>query len=194
MRKSARELVAVCCCAVLLAALFVLSGCGSGRNSTQQVLDKADRFVNSVDSNVDRLSTDVKALARSIKEGTEITREMLSETYASTKGQAQKVVDSVRSAQAEIKKIVADSGAGGIDRYLDIQNEMLDNAVTLTNTLSDLFGQLSSAAKAMASGGAPDASGLSRTAEEWISSFDRIEENSRALVEKASKLKDEGGP
>lgn len=193
MTRMARLLVAISLCA-LTPALAFATGCGTPKSSTREILEKADRFVNSVDSNVDQLSTDVKALARSIKEGTAITVAMLQQTYDAMKGEAEKVVDSVRSAQLEIKKIVSQGGAAALDRSADIHNEILDNAVALTDTLGDVFTQLSSAMKALSSGTPPDTSGLSRTAEDWVASFEQIKDRSRALVEEARKLERESGP
>jgi uncharacterized phage infection (PIP) family protein YhgE len=175
------------CTVLALCTVLLAPGCGSRtKNSAQEILEKADRFVNSVDSDVDKLSTDVKALARSIKEGTAITAGMVEQTY-----QAQKVVDDVRVARQEIKDIISGTASGGYQKYLGIQNEMLDSAASLTETLGDVFSQLSAAADSLSAGKAPEVTALSRTAEDWLQSFDDIREKVRGLVDEARRLKQE---
>jgi ElaB/YqjD/DUF883 family membrane-anchored ribosome-binding protein len=181
------------CTVLALCTVLLAPGCGSRtKNSAQEILEKADHFVNSVDSDVDKLSTDVKALARSIKEGTAITAGMVEQTYGALKSQAQKVVDDVRVARQEIKDIISGTASGGYQKYLGIQNEILDSAASLTETLGDVFSQLAAAADSLSAGKAPEVTALSRTAEDWLQSFDDIREKVRGLVDEARRLKQEG--
>ena len=192
MRKLTGIVVPLTCLMLALAVALVVTGCGnSNQGKAQDLLQKADTFMNGLDKGVDSLSSDLESLSKAIKEGSSLTASFLDQTSASLRSQAGQVVDQVRQARLETKKALALKGADDYKKYASLQDDILDNAVTLTKTLSDVFTQLSAVSTALSSGQAPDTAQLSDTATEWVDSFDQIKRRSRALLEKAARLKKE---
>jgi hypothetical protein len=190
MRKLIKVIALLMCLSLAVAFALSAAGCGdSNQGKAQDLLNKADAFMNQLDKSADSLSSDLKSLSRSIKEGSSLTASFLDQSSASLRNQASQVVDQVRQARLETEKVLALKGADDYKKYASLQDEILDNAVTLTKTLSDVFTQLSAVSTALSSGQAPDTTGLSDTALEWVDSFNQIKNKSRALLQKAEKLK-----
>lgn len=181
------------CILVLVILLATLAGCGKKNNQAEGFLDKAEGYLTETDRAINDVSTEFDSLVKNIKEGTSLTVELVEQTYNTVKSQAEKIVDQVKSAQDENRKILEMKGVEGYKRYVDIQNQVLDNAVEMTKILGELFDQLSGVATAIKSGKAPDTSHLAKTAESWRKQFDELVKKGKALEEKAGKIKKEEG-
>lgn len=190
MQKLIKVIAMLMCMSLAAVVVATVSGCGdSNQGKAQDLLNKADTFMNQLDKSADSLSSDLESLSKSIKEGSSLTASFLDQSSASLRNQASQVVDQVRQARLETKKVLALKGADDYKKYASLQDEILDNAVTLTKTLSDVFTQLSAVSTALSSGQTPDTTQLSDTALEWVDSFNQIKSKSRALLLKAEKLK-----
>ena len=194
MLRLKQAIATLACLALALGIMVSAFGCGDSDNSrAQDLLQKADTFMNGLDKGVDKLSTDLDSLSEAIKQGSSLTAAFLDATASSLKTQAQQVVAEVQQASGEIKKVLALKGSDDYRKYAGLQDEVLNNAITLTRTLSDVFTQLSSVSAALASGTATDSTLLADTASGWIDSFNDIKSESRALLDKAARLKKEKG-
>jgi septal ring factor EnvC (AmiA/AmiB activator) len=192
MRKLIRVVVIFIWLALALAAVSTAAGCGdSNQGKAQDLLQKADTFMNRLDKGVDTLASDLEALSETIKEGGALTASFLDQTSASLRNEASQVVEQVRQARLETAKVLALKASYDYKEYAALQDEILDNAVTLTKTLSDVFTQLSGVSAALSAGTTPDTTQLSDTASGWVDSFNEIKNKSRALLRKAEKLKEE---
>ena len=194
MRHLVKAIELALCLVLAFAAVSTAAGCGdSNKGKAQDLLQKADTFMNQLDKGVDTLASDLESLSISIKEGSSLTASFLDETSASLRSEASQVVEQIRQARLQTKKVLALEASDDYKKYAALQDEILDNSVTLTKTLSDVFTQLSSVSAALASGTAPDSTLLADTASGWIDSFNDIKSESRALLDKAARLKKEKG-
>lgn len=192
MRRLTKAIGCAMCLTLVAVAIAGLAGCAdSEQGKAQDLMHRADTFMNQLDKGVDTLASDLEELSKTIKEGSALTASFLDQTSASLRTEASQVVEQVRQARLETKKVLALKASDDYKQYTALQDEFIDNAVTLTKTLSDVFTQLSSVSAALSAGTTPDTAQLSDTASGWADSFNEIKNKSRALLRKAEKLKEE---
>ena len=192
MRRLTKAIGCAMCLTLVAVAIAGLAGCAdSEQGKAQDLMQKADTFMNQLDKGVDTLASDLEELSETIKEGSALTASFLDQTSASLRTEASQVVEQVRQARLETKKVLALKASDNYKQYTALQDEFIDNAVTLTKTLSDVFTQLSSVSAALSAGTTPDTAQLSDTASGWVDSFNEIKNKSRALLRKAEELKEE---
>ncbi|MHB8895375.1 MAG: hypothetical protein ACYC99_09400 [Candidatus Geothermincolia bacterium] len=191
----ARSVRVATCLTLILAVLFAclpVMGCSPAQgNQARDMLDRADRFLGEIDSELGRLSADIEAVADSAREGAFPTADIVRRSYEALKAQAEEVVSRVNSARAETGKIFAMEGVPDYKKCAEIQNEVLDNAITLVKSAGDVLGLLSVAAATLSSGQAADTAQILRAAEGWSSTFDDIRGMSDKLLQDARNLKEE---
>jgi ABC-type transporter Mla subunit MlaD len=176
---------------VLMLLSAVLAGCGEEKKSgTERFLDSVDRFLNNVDTQVSKASETFDSLARNLKEGGELTRALIDTTRDTLKTEGKKISELIKAAGEDISNASSMKGTSVYDKYIEIQNKILDNAASLSKMVADATKQLTNAMDALMKGTAPDTTRLSRTAEEWSRNFDRIQEDINDLIDQASKLKE----
>lgn len=192
MRHLVKAIELALCLVLAFAAVSTAAGCGdSNKGKAQDLLKKADTFMNQLDKGVDTLASDLESLSKTIREGSSLTASFLDETSASLRNEASQVVEQVRQARLQTAKVLALEASDDYKKYATLQDEVLDNAITLTKTLSDVFTQLSGVSAALSEGNTPDTTQLSDTTSGWADSFNEIKNKSRALLRKAEKLKEE---
>ncbi len=181
---------------LLLVIVILLSGtvigCGEDKKSTaQKLLDSIDRFVNKVDTQVSKASKTFNLLAKNLKEGGELTSALIEATQDTLKTESQKISELMKAAREEISNAASMKDTSNYQKYVEIQNKILDNGASLSKMMAGATDQLSAAAEALKTGKAPDASGLSRAAEQWSQNFNKIQKDINNLIDQAKKLKED---
>jgi ABC-type transporter Mla subunit MlaD len=169
----------------------ILIGCGGQeKSSTQKFLDSVDRFVNRVDAEVSRASETFDSLAKNLREGGQLTKALIETTRDALKTEGEKISELIKAAREDISDAASMKAKSKYDKYVEIQNQILDYAASLSKMIADATSQLTSAANALIRGTAPDTSSLSRAAEEWSQNFDKIQKEINDLLDQARKIKE----
>lgn len=184
--------IAIVLIMVMFFALAAVPGCGD-KNKDKSILEKVDDFMSDVDSSLQGISEDVDSFAESLQQGTTLTVDMLEETYDTLKGKAQQIERQIQDAKAEIEKVLEKKGVEDYDKYVQLQNRIIENAVEMTETLTSLFGELAAATSALESGSAPSSSELAATAESLSKELDRLMKTGSELKKEAKELKSKLG-
>lgn len=181
--------------ALLILVVLLLSsmpaGCGREKSTAEKVADSVDRFLDRVDTAVSKASRTFDSLARNLKEGGQLTEALIETTLDTLKAEGRKISELVKSAREEITGAASIKGTSGYRKYVEIQNQILDQAASLSKMVADATKQLTDAGDALLKGSAPDTSRLSRAAEEWSRNFDRIQKDIDSLLDQARSLKED---
>lgn len=164
------------------------AGCGQPEPKPQTVFDKIDYFVNRVDVELGRLSGTVNTLLTDIQQGVELTEDLLRDTLDELETQATKVAEQLDAAVGQISEAAARKGTSDYRKLVEIQEEILDNATTLTETVADIAAQITSAIETVKTGRAPDTTKLSVSLEAWTAKFKEIERGTQELIDRAKNL------
>ena len=175
---------------VVIALSGTLIGCGEDKSAAEKFIDSIDRFLNRVDTEVSRASETFNSLAKNLKEGGALTSALIEATRDTLKTESQKISELIKAAREEISNAASMKGTPNYKKYVEIQNKIIDNAASLSKMIADATKQLTAAADALLKGTAPDASGLSRAAEEWSRNFDKIQKDINDLIDQAKELKE----
>jgi len=181
--------------AVLTALLFsslTLVGCKK-KEKPKGLFDKANEVITKIDETTKDISQEIQDFASSLKAGTQLTITLVEEMYTSLKENTENIISNVKDARQEIERIASSEDDPDYKKYAEIQEEILDNAVAITKTISDLFDQLSAASQSLKSGKAVDSSSIAKTAEDLSKELDNLRAQGARLKEKATKFKEEKG-
>ncbi|MDD5748815.1 MAG: hypothetical protein PHP64_07215 [Actinomycetota bacterium] len=176
-----------------LIVFSIIPGCGKKNKEASETLNKIDSTLSTIDKTVNEFSGDLDELVQSIESGTELTVSLLEETYNTFIKQGKRIQEQVRKAQQETDEILKMEGMPDYKKYVDIQNQILRNAVSITAILADFTNELSTAVKAVSKGEAPDSSKLATKAKNWSKELDELIRKSKELEEKARQLREETG-
>ncbi len=179
---------AVAVFALALAVAAGAGGCGK-QEPPQTVFDKIDYFVDRLDTEVARLSDTVDALATDIEEGVELTEDVLEDARDAIEADSRKVRDQLDAAVEQVSVAASGKSASEYRRLLDIQEEILDNATALMETVADVTAEIASAIEAVRTGKAPDSSALSGSLEEWSNNFRQVRRHTQELIDQAKNLR-----
>jgi gas vesicle protein len=174
--------------AVAIALTAPAAGCGD-REPPQTVFDRIDYFVYRLDTGVSKLSDTVDSLATDIEQGVELTRDVLEDARNAIEADARKVRDQLDAAVEQIREAASSKSGSEYKKFLEIQEEILDNATTLVETVADVTAEISSAIEAVRTGKAPDTSALSSSLEEWSNNFRQVRQRTQELIDQAKNLR-----
>ncbi len=192
LSKSYIRLSVMTAVVLLLFSLFTSTGCRK-KEKPKGVFDRANEVIAQIDSTTKDISREIANLASSLRAGTQLTIALVEEIYDRLKEQTENIISDVKDAREEIDKITKSENLPEYRKYAQIQEEILDNAVAITNTLSALFDQLSAASETLKTGKAADTSSIAKTAEDLVSELNRLRAQGERLREKAKKFKQEKG-
>lgn len=192
MKRFSVRLSVVAAIVLLLFSFFIQVGCGK-REKPKGLFEKANEVITKIDKTTRDVSQEVEDLAASLRAGTELTITLVEEIYDRLKEQTGNIISDVKDAREEIEKIAKSEDLPEYRKYAEIQEEILDNAVAITSTMSALFDQLSAASETLKSGKAADSSSIAKTAEDLARELERLRAQGERLREKARKFKEERG-
>lgn len=171
----------------ILALSLLFVGCGDKEQpAAGDMLNKADKYLEGLDSDIDELSEDLESLRSSLKEGETLTSSLLCQVSAPLKRQAADIMAELASTRDRVREWAAESALEA--RWVPVRREMLENSVELEKVIRDVFIRLSQVDGDLASGRVPVADELDRTVDDWTVSFDRIRARNRELERRAEAL------